>query len=105
MTGLPDFNYPAFHKAESRWRSYGHHVVNPARHFNGRTDLPRDLYLKRALVAVMGCDAIVLLPGWQHSPGAKLELAVAIEMGHDIFDNTTGLPYAAGVMLTSWEDL
>lgn len=30
MTGLPDFNYPAFHDAAQRLRSIGHRVESPA---------------------------------------------------------------------------
>ena len=39
MTGLPEFNYPAFHEAARRWRAIGWDVINPAEHFEGRTDL------------------------------------------------------------------
>jgi len=30
MTGLPEFNYPAFNAAAEYLRSLGHHVENPA---------------------------------------------------------------------------
>lgn len=30
MTGLPDFNFPAFHDAAARLRERGHEVANPA---------------------------------------------------------------------------
>lgn len=35
MTGLPDFNYPAFHAAAAAWRAAGWTVANPAENFNG----------------------------------------------------------------------
>ena len=39
MTGLPDFNFPAFHAAAARLREAGWEVMNPAENFGGRTDL------------------------------------------------------------------
>ena len=35
--------------------------------------------------AERGCDAILLLDGWQMSKGVRLELKTALEMGMQIF--------------------
>jgi hypothetical protein len=45
-------------------------------------DYPADptnlsLIVERDIKALLTCDAIAMLPGWQHSVGAKAELAVA----------------------------
>ena len=32
MTGLPEYNYPAFHAEAARLRGLGFHVENPAEH-------------------------------------------------------------------------
>jgi uncharacterized protein DUF4406 len=37
MSGLPEFNFPAFHKAAADWRAAGWEVVNPAESFDGAT--------------------------------------------------------------------
>jgi len=85
MRGLPDFNFPAFDAAADDLRSRGFDVFSPA-------ELDRDLdgpgverpfvdYMARDLPEVCSADAIVLLPGWQRSTGARLEAHVAAAVG------------------------
>jgi len=81
MTGLPEFNFPAFHEAAKAWRAAGWNVLNPAEHFGGRTDLPKRRYLAKAFRTVCEADAIALLPGWGNSPGALAERAMALALG------------------------
>lgn len=86
MRGYPEYNFPAFDAAAKDWRRAGHDVVNPAEldrvdGVHEFTDpLPsgflRDA-MRRDLVAICKCDAIVLLPGWEASSGVKVELALA----------------------------
>lgn len=42
-------------------------------------------YLRGDLAAMLGCDAILMLPGWQSSHGARLELQVASAVGLRVF--------------------
>jgi hypothetical protein len=65
MTGLHDNGFAAFAAAEERLRAEGHAVVNPARNFGGRTDLPRPDYIRRDIEQLLVCDAIAMLPGWE----------------------------------------
>lgn len=37
MTGLPEYNFPAFHAAAKAWRDAGWEVLNPAEAFDGDT--------------------------------------------------------------------
>ncbi len=85
MSGLPEFNYPAFHAAAAAWRAAGWEVENPAEHFGGRTDLPRETYMHAAIKSLLTCDAIALLPGWWESEGARLEYRVAQAVGMTIY--------------------
>jgi uncharacterized protein DUF4406 len=92
MTGLPDYNYPAFDAAADAWRSSGWDVLNPAESFGRKNDLPYDWYLREAVRLVTMSDAIALLPGWALSKGALLELHLAVVLGLDVYDNQTMLP-------------
>jgi len=95
MTGRPDLNFPAFHAAADRFAKAGWRVANPAENFGGRTDLPRQLYLRADVAMLAKCDAIALLAGWQESRGATLEAVLAAELGLRFFDAETGTEIAA----------
>jgi hypothetical protein len=98
MTGIPQFNFPAFAEAASALRALGFEVVSPAEEdppevqaaswasVDGALSgglianhswgdlLARDV----KLIADEGIDGIALLPGWEKSRGAKLEAFVAV---------------------------
>ena len=81
MTGLPEFNHPAFHAAPAQLRAAGYTVVNPAE--NG---IDRDeswlVHMRRDIIDMMTrCNAVATLPGWQNSRGAKAEIALAVALG------------------------
>jgi methylmalonyl-CoA mutase cobalamin-binding subunit len=85
MTGLPDLNFPAFHRAAATLRESGYEVVNPAE-IDEAEPAPRAARtwadcLRRDIQALVDCTAIALLPGWEHSRGAKLEKHIATELG------------------------
>ena len=83
MTGLPGHNFPAFHAEAARLRALGYTVVNPAEINHVR---PGDWHqcLRADLKALLDCDAIVLLDGWETSQGAHLELHVAHRVGLEV---------------------
>ena len=70
MTGLPDYNRPAFNKMAKALKGLDYVVLNPA-------VLPDGLryceYMAITLKMVEICDIVVLLPGWEKSKGAQLE--------------------------------
>lgn len=80
MTGVPDWNYPAFNKAQAELEAAGFRVLNPARQPDGLT---YDEYLHRAIADVFACEGIALLNGWEGSPGAKAEVALADALQKD----------------------
>ena len=90
MTGLPQSNFPAFDAAAAALRDRGYEVVSPAELDNPEdraialADLPPRKtwgdFLARdvKLIADGGIEAIVLLPDWQTSRGAKLEAFIGL---------------------------
>jgi hypothetical protein len=81
MTGLPDFNYPAFHAAAATLRAAGHEVLNPAEHFGGDQTREYSQYMRAAIGALLTAEAIFTLPGWRESEGAKFERLIAGKLG------------------------
>lgn len=80
MSGLPEFNYPAFNVVAMMLRAAGVEVRNPAEHNHG-TDKPYDFYLRHGLRMLLECDEIIMLRGWENSRGACLEHTVAQALG------------------------
>lgn len=86
MSGLPDYNYPAFDAAAATLRRNGHTVFNPTETFGGATFLRKEQYLAVDYVAVQVCDGLVTLPGWESSVGATAERAVALSLGKPVWE-------------------
>jgi hypothetical protein len=82
MTGIPAFNFPAFHRAAASLHASGYEVVNPAEMDEAdATPMTWEQYLRRDIRVLLDCEAIALLPGWENSRGAKLEAHVALALG------------------------
>lgn len=85
MTGLPDYNYPAFNRAADFLRGAKFTVLNPvdSEQHNPTPGTPQawDWYMRHALRMVLDADGIALLPQWQRSRGAQLEVQVAKALG------------------------
>lgn len=80
MTGLPEFNYPAFFAAADLLAEVGIESINPAR-TEGREGMSewRD-FMRASLRDLADCDGIVLLPGWQNSRGAAMEYRIGLDL-------------------------
>lgn len=79
MTGIEDFNYPAFHAAEARWAG-AFQVLNPARCFGGEQGLPYEQYMRAAVEMLLQADTVAFLPGWERSVGARFEHDIATKL-------------------------
>lgn len=110
MSGIPQFNFPAFDEAARRLRAKGHRIVSPAElddesvrslamaSPDGRPtdDLPSwgQMLARDVRIVADHCSGIALLPGWSKSRGAKLEAYVAILCGHALFTYDGRLDFA-----------
>lgn len=89
MSGLPDYNFPAFHAAAKRLRSMGYTVINPAELDGGDTSKPWDYYMRRDIPMLLTAEAVAVLPGWEQSRGATLEVTIARALGMPVLDAET----------------
>lgn len=89
MTGLADFNYPAFQEAGFELALRGYEVLNPVQIENWNTlGRPQawDWYMRHAIAMVLRAEGIALLPDWEKSRGARLERTIASELSLDVRD-------------------
>ncbi len=77
MTGIKDYNYPAFNAEAARLRALGYTVENPAQ--NPACD-SWEGYMKQAICQLVKCDSVAFLPGWSNSRGALIERALAFDL-------------------------
>lgn len=83
MTGLPEYNYPAFNAAAAELRELGYHVENPA-----ENDPPPcgswEGYMRMSLRQMLTCELVAVLPGWENSRGAYLEVKTARQLSIEV---------------------
>jgi len=80
MTGIEDFNYPAFNAVADQLRALGYEVENPADHGVVEGAQWAD-YMAYDLTRLGLCGVIALLPDWEKSQGARLEVLIAERLG------------------------
>lgn len=81
MTGLPDFNYPAFFAAARDLTERGHEPINPARAEGRKGCKSWQDYMRAALRDLADADGVAMLPGWHDSRGAVIEFHLAHDLG------------------------
>ena len=77
MSGLTDYNYPAFDAAARELRARGFTVITPS---ENKPPVPKPTwhdYMEMARAQVPTVDMIVTLPGWRNSQGAIEEVYLA----------------------------
>lgn len=77
MSGIQDFNRPAFAFAADLLRKQGFEVITPADCFTGDS---WESGMRHDIPAMLACDVVSLLDGWEASRGARLEVFIAREL-------------------------
>lgn len=110
MTGIPEYNFPAFHAATADLRARGYDVWSPAEsdaeHGGPEAavaDLPNTF--RRDLDALLQLDALVLLPGWSRSQGALLERHAADVVGIPVYEYVPACTYLRRLEPLDWRSL
>ena len=80
MSGLAEFNYPAFREATAALREAGFDTTDPS-----EADVPPGApwaaFMRFDIKSVCDAQGVAVLPGWHNSRGAWLEVLVARELG------------------------
>lgn len=113
MSGIKSFNIPAFNSAAKRLREQGHEVIVPheedvnngvtinelmASEHGDTTELTSKITWGECLardvklIADAGVEAIVVLPGWCNSRGARLEVYTALLCELPVFYYAASFP-------------
>jgi hypothetical protein len=94
MTGMPEFNYPAFHEAARSLRAVGFEVVSPAEK-PMEAHAPWVAHMRLDIELMLACAGVVMLPGWEQSKGARIERRLALELDMPVADIATVLRFQA----------
>lgn len=130
MTGIPQFNFPAFDVAAASLRSFGYLVVSPVElddpssrsaalanetgdpeQYNADTgETWGDLLARDVKLIADEVSGVVALEGWEDSRGARLEVFVARTCGKPVYsheewlnDRTPGCPLTDDFLIPDWE--
>ena len=79
MTGLPEYNFPAFFAMARKLKERGFSVLNPAE-WPERSTYEAYLRFDVEMLARFA-DRAIFLDNWETSRGARLEMTVARELG------------------------
>lgn len=73
-----------FDKVATTLRALGHEVTNPL--CNGLSETaPWEEHMAKDIIHLLQCECIYMLQGWEDSQGARIEHAVAKELGKAVF--------------------
>jgi hypothetical protein len=87
MTGYPEFNFPLFNRVADNFRKLGYQIINPA-----EINQPVQTWescMRQDIKELMNANKVAVLPGWEKSKGARIEVFLACQLGMDVVDANT----------------
>lgn len=84
MTGIENFNFPLFNTIANQLREEGYEVINPAE--IGSVDWSWEENMRKCLEELTRADAIVVLPNWEKSNGATVEVSTGLMLGMRVYN-------------------
>ena len=84
MSGLPQHNYPAFHRWAAAIRGMGHFVCNPAELNPINVSYGQALSVDLAWI-IAHAEGVVFMDGWDNSKGCAVEHALARALDLPVF--------------------
>lgn len=93
ITGIPEYNKPAFDSAEKKINEMGLIPISPFRLGVVSKHKSWQDYMREDIKALMDCDAVYLLPGYEKSKGAMEEKRIAESIGIPVYTNFNDLGY------------
>jgi nucleoside 2-deoxyribosyltransferase len=106
MSGYKEMNFPAFHATSARLRNQGYTVISPAEvlipqyppSFKPTTTEEKTAmwvaFMREDIKYLMDADVVAVLPNWEDSKGAVIEVNLAKSLGMEIICADTLLPIA-----------
>lgn len=92
MSGYPDHNIPAFREAASTLRARGYEIISPADACDDQSGRTWEEWMRLDIKLLMECDGVFVLPGWERSRGARLEVHIGRSVGLEIVSYPDGSP-------------
>ena len=74
-----------FEQMENQLKDVGHNPINPCKILPYHPNYTWEEYMLADVKMLFSCDAIVMLDNWHLSKGAKIEHAIAQQMGLEIY--------------------
>ena len=98
MSGIPEYNYPAFKAAAKELHELGFEVVAPL-HDNPDNDWAKWIAKDIRILIDDGIERIYVLPNWLKSRGARLEVFLGLLLGIPVYDAIKFLPISRSFVI------
>lgn len=100
ITGVPRY-WEAFERAEDMLNGLGYIALTPSRLPTG---MDNSQYMRICLAMIDSADAVLFLPGWDHSEGSRLEKRYCenTDKPHLPFKNHDGLQTFPDEVICAW---